>query len=140
MDLLALRPCKTWREGMHGGHVGFDLQATEIGNLLPNNQRQRRTHYALCHILFSVSAAHTRIFRMDSNSTSYSKKDIQAWWSISWRLHLGAYKSTHTILILSSSQMTLRVNPQHYLTESACKVVSQKSIPAQIRQLILDYY
>ena len=28
-----------------------------IGNLLPNNQRQRRTCYALCHILYPVSAA-----------------------------------------------------------------------------------
>ena len=36
---------------------------------LPNNQRQRSTCYALCHILYSVSAAHTGIFfRMDSNS------------------------------------------------------------------------
>ena len=43
----------------------------EIGNLLPNNRRQRRTGYALCHILYPVSAAHTSIFRMDSNSTSY---------------------------------------------------------------------
>ena len=43
----------------------------EIGNLLRNNRRQRRTCYALCHILYSVSAAHTSIFRMDSNSTSY---------------------------------------------------------------------
>ena len=42
----------------------------EIGNLLPNNRRQRRTCYALCHILYPVSAAHTSIFRMDSNSTS----------------------------------------------------------------------
>ena len=44
---------------------------TEIGNLLPNSQRQHRTCYALCHILYPVSAAHTSIFRMDSNSTSY---------------------------------------------------------------------
>ena len=43
----------------------------EIGDLLPNNQRQRRTCYALCHMLYPVSAAHTSIFRMDSNSTSY---------------------------------------------------------------------
>ena len=43
----------------------------EIGNLLPNNRRQRRTCYALCHILYPVSAAHTSIFRMDSDSTSY---------------------------------------------------------------------
>ena len=43
----------------------------EIGNLLPNNRRQRRTCYALCNILYPVSAAHTSIFRMDSNSTSY---------------------------------------------------------------------
>ena len=40
----------------------------EIGNLLPNNRRQRRTCYALCHILYPVSAALTSIFRMDSNS------------------------------------------------------------------------
>ena len=46
----------------------------EIGNLLPNNRRQRRTCYALCHILYPVSAAHTSIFRMDSNSTSYRQK------------------------------------------------------------------
>ena len=38
---------------------------------MPNNRRQRRTCYALCHILYPVSAAHTSIFRMDSNSTSY---------------------------------------------------------------------
>jgi len=44
----------------------------EIGNLLPNIQRQRCTCYALCHILYPVSAALTSIFRMDSNSTSYS--------------------------------------------------------------------
>ena len=43
----------------------------ESGNLLPNNRRQRRTCYALCHILYPVSAAHTSIFQMDSNSTSY---------------------------------------------------------------------
>ena len=41
------------------------LVCREIGNLLPNNQRQRRTCYALCHILYPVSAAHTSIFRMD---------------------------------------------------------------------------
>ena len=45
----------------------------EIGDLLPNNQRQRRTCYALCHILYPVSAALTSILRMDSNSTSYEK-------------------------------------------------------------------
>ena len=50
----------------------FPALAREIGNLLPNNRRQRRTCYALCHILYPVSAAHTSIFRMDSNSTSYS--------------------------------------------------------------------
>ena len=27
------------------------------GNLLPNNQRQRRTCYALCHIMYPVAAA-----------------------------------------------------------------------------------
>ena len=41
----------------------------EIGNLLPNNQRQRRTFYTLCHILYPMSAAHASIFRMASNST-----------------------------------------------------------------------
>ena len=50
-------PCRTLRR--------------EIGNLLPNNRRHRRTCYALCHILYPVSAADTSIFRMDSNSTSY---------------------------------------------------------------------
>ena len=54
------------RERPKGPTVG------EIGNLLPNNRRQRRTCYALCHILYPVSAAHTSIFRMDSNSTSYA--------------------------------------------------------------------
>ena len=44
----------------------------EIGNLLPNIQRQRCTCYALCLILYPVSAAPTSIFRMDSNSTFYS--------------------------------------------------------------------
>ena len=45
----------------------------EIGNLLPNNRRQRRTCYAFCHLLYPVSAAQTSIFWMDSNSTSYAK-------------------------------------------------------------------
>jgi hypothetical protein len=48
-----------------------DCLRVEIGNLLPNNRRQRRTCYALCHLLYPVSAAQTSIFRMDSNSTSY---------------------------------------------------------------------
>ena len=52
----------------HSGEAGG---AGEIGNLLPNNQRQRRTCYALCHILYPVSAADTSIFRLDSNSTSF---------------------------------------------------------------------
>ena len=47
-----------------------DRVIREIGNLLPNEQRQRRTCYASCHILYPVSAAHTSIFQMDSNSTS----------------------------------------------------------------------
>ena len=51
---------------------------TEIGNLLPSNQRQRRTGYALCHILYPVSAAHTSIFRMDSNSTFYRLPHAQS--------------------------------------------------------------
>ena len=42
----------------------------EIGNLLPNNRHQRRTCYALCHILYPVSAALASFFRMDSISTS----------------------------------------------------------------------
>jgi len=46
-----------------------------IGGLvmLPNNQRQRRTCYALCHILYPVSAAHMSSFRMDSNTISYGE-------------------------------------------------------------------
>jgi hypothetical protein len=47
------------------------LLIRETGNSLPNNQRQCRTCYTLCHILYPVSAAHTSIFRMDSNSTCY---------------------------------------------------------------------
>ena len=47
------------------------MREREIGNSLPNIQRQRCTCYALCHILNPVSAALTSIFRMDSNSTSY---------------------------------------------------------------------
>ena len=43
------------------------IAKVEIRHLLPNNQRQRLTCYALCHILYPVSAA---LFRMDSNSTS----------------------------------------------------------------------
>ena len=35
----------------------------EIGDLSPKNQRQRRACYALCHILYPVSAAHVSIFR-----------------------------------------------------------------------------
>ena len=61
--------------GMFLEYVQADVSAVqvaqrEIDNLLPNNRRQRRTCYALCHILYPVSAAHTSIFRMDSNSTS----------------------------------------------------------------------
>jgi len=52
-------------------HLPGASVCSEIGNLLRNNRRQRRTCYALCHILYPVSAAHTSIFRMDSNSTSY---------------------------------------------------------------------
>ena len=43
----------------------------EIGIFVPNTQRQRRACYALCHILYPVSAARMSIFRMNSNSTSY---------------------------------------------------------------------
>ena len=52
-------------------HLFVTSATPEIDNLVPNNQRQRRTCYALCHILYPMSAAHTSIFRMDSNSTSY---------------------------------------------------------------------
>ena len=54
-------------------HSGTTGGCREIGKLLPNNRRQRRTCYALCHILYPVSATHTSIFRMDSNSTSYTE-------------------------------------------------------------------
>ena len=37
----------------------FTFRAYEIGNLLPDNQRQRRTRHALCHILYR-SYEHTR--------------------------------------------------------------------------------
>jgi hypothetical protein len=61
--------------------VGARLGAGEIGNLLPNNQRQRRTCYALCHIMYPVSAAQTSIFRMDSNSTSYcGRQSVRSQW------------------------------------------------------------
>ena len=50
------------------------LKSREIGVLLPNNQRERHTCYALCHILYPVSAAHMSIFRMDSNSTSHAQR------------------------------------------------------------------
>ena len=65
-------PLNPWSSG--AAALGFRVQGSsvrEIGNLLPNERRQRRTCYALCHILYPVSAAQTSIFRMDSNSTSY---------------------------------------------------------------------
>jgi hypothetical protein len=43
----------------------------EIAILLPNIQRQRHTCYALCNILYLVSASHMSIFRMNSTSTSF---------------------------------------------------------------------
>ena len=46
----------------------------EIGDLLPTNQRQGCTCFALCHILCPVSAAHTSISRMDSNFTCYPQR------------------------------------------------------------------
>ena len=55
----------------------------EIGNLLPSNQRQRRTCYALCHILYPVSAAFASFFWMDSISSSSHQPcevgQIKAW-------------------------------------------------------------
>ena len=45
----------------------------ENGDLLPNSQRQRRTCYALCYILYPVAAAHTNLVRMDSSPTSPSQ-------------------------------------------------------------------
>jgi len=64
------------RPGLAEGERFHPIQpAREIGNLLPNNRRQRRTCYALCHLLSPVSAAHTSIFRMDSNSTSCTAGD-----------------------------------------------------------------
>ena len=55
-----------WELGKPTGPEGLQLRVpspeqNEIGNLLPRNQRQRRTCYALCHILYTVSAAHTSI-------------------------------------------------------------------------------
>ena len=46
----------------------------EIGDLLPSNQRQRRTCYALCHILHPVSAACTGFLRIYSDCTSYRRR------------------------------------------------------------------
>ena len=48
------------------------LPHIETCDLLPNNQRPCRTRYALCHILYPVSAAHTSIFLMNSNSNFYA--------------------------------------------------------------------
>ena len=56
-----------WEVGKDG-NVGGDARTAEqaerraIGKLLPNNQRQRRTCYALCHILYPVSAERTEAF------------------------------------------------------------------------------
>ena len=68
---------KTARNADHADEARRDPLYREIGNLLPNNRRQRRTCYALCHILYPVSAAHRSIFRMDSNSTSYILRDVK---------------------------------------------------------------
>ena len=56
----------------------FTQTDPEIGNLLPNNRRQRRICYALRHILYSVSAVLTSIFRMDLNSTSYKCDTVRS--------------------------------------------------------------
>ena len=64
-------------ENSTGSPVWCARSLREIGNLLPNNRRQRRTCYALCHILYPVSAAQTSIFRMDSNSTSYPQTEAE---------------------------------------------------------------
>ena len=40
----------------------------------------------------------------------------------------------------TDTEQSHRRAPEVYVTESVCKVVLQKSIPAQIRQLILYYY
>jgi hypothetical protein len=52
-------------------HGRLKVSARAIDHSLPSNQRQCRTCYALCHLLYPVSAAHTSIFRTDFNSTSY---------------------------------------------------------------------
>ena len=44
-------------------------RSKRFGNLLPYNQRQRRSCNAMYHTPYPVSAAHTSIFRMDSNSS-----------------------------------------------------------------------
>ena len=74
----------------------FCCRGRETGNLLPNNRRQRRTCYALCHILYPVSAAHTSIFRMDSNSTSYL---------LSWYLLLGQGRAFQCSRVLEHSDL-----------------------------------
>ena len=70
------------------------VDGREIGNVLPNNQRQRRTCYILCHIQYPVSAAHTSTFRMGLNPTSsrlmVQKATRLAFWSGGVRWVLGA--------------------------------------------------
>ena len=65
------------RKAFSSGTVicGESVQERELGILLPHNQRQRRTCYALCHIRYPVSATHTSIFRIDSNSTFYKVQE-----------------------------------------------------------------
>jgi len=68
--------CMTEYTSVHEGEQVSSREAgweNEIASLLPDNQRQRHTCYALCHIWYSVPSAHASIFRMDSNSTSYRR-------------------------------------------------------------------
>ena len=68
--------CQTQRGARRGARTCRETRGPpehhgiKIGNLSPSDQRQRRTCDALCHILYPVSAAHTSIFRIDSNTTS----------------------------------------------------------------------
>ena len=62
--LLSMKPTRSSAPQWHPAGCRW----REISSLLPNNQHQRRTCYALCNILYPVPA---RIFWMDANSTSY---------------------------------------------------------------------
>ena len=93
--VLAIRPAKLLQRRTFFPQSGpgdnpttglFGGFARKIGNLWPNNKHQRRTCYALCHILYPVSAACLSIFRMDSNATSYRIRKLDPRHVLMWLL------------------------------------------------------